>query len=249
MALNAMAGAEPWPIPFLLAGRKADQALKPGGSASVLIDGEDDPAAQAFEVIGNLDGGGRRIVVSTPYSGWFHCAGERGPGVALWLALARWAATRKANWTFVASSAHELNGVGIHRFVDKIAPPPGDVACWLHLGAGIATYAYEPKAGGIRKLPTVSPMRKLYTVPRFEGVLRDAFSDLPDLKPIVTDKPEGEMIVMAQKGYPVMGFAGGSEFHHMPGDMPGRITGPELLEPIARALAKALNEIGTAAKI
>ncbi|MDQ2948242.1 MAG: hypothetical protein M3Y27_20285 [Acidobacteriota bacterium] len=247
MALNAMAGPEPWPVPFLLAGRKEESALAKSAAAdatgSVLIDGSDDPQAEAYEVIGRLDRGGRLFIVSTPYSGWFHCAGERGPGIALWLALARWAPSRKDSFIFVASSAHELDGVGIHSFVNEVAPKPGQVACWLHLGAGIATYDYRRIGNGIEMLKTASPMRRLYTVPQFEPVLRESFSDLPDLKPIVTDKPGGEMIMMAQKGYPVMGFAGGSPFHHMPGDLPQRVTGPELLEPVARDLLKALLRI------
>jgi hypothetical protein len=243
MALNAMAGPEPWPIPFLLVGPKDEGAIRTGASGSMLIDGTYDPAAEAYEVIGNLGRVGKRFIISTPYSGWFRCAGERGPGIALWLALARWAATQQASFTFVASSAHELNGLGIRSFIDEVAPNPNEIACWLHLGAGIATYAYKQTPGGLEMLRTPSDMRKLYTVPQFEGVLREAFSDMPDLKPIVTSKPGGEMILMAQKGYPVMGFAGGSEFHHMPGDIPGRITGPELLEPVARDLVKALTQI------
>jgi hypothetical protein len=52
------------------------------------------------------------------------------------------------------------------------------------------------------------------------------------------------MVLMASEGYRVWGFAGGSAFHHMPGDLPERITGPELLQPVARAIAGALSEIG-----
>lgn len=249
MALNAMAGPEPWPIPFVLAGKKDEDDLKQaaaaGASGSVLIDGSYNAHAEAFEVVGRLQRSAPLIVVSTPYSGWFHCAGERGPGIALWLGLARRAAARKseASWVFVASSGHELSGVGIHSFVERDAPKPGEVACWLHLGAGIATYDFKTLPHGIEMLKTASPLRKLYTAPRFERVLRESFSDQPDLKPIVTEKPGGEMILMAQRGYPVMGFAGGSAFHHMPGDLPARITGPELLEPVGRDLVKALGEI------
>ena len=32
------------------------------------------------------------MVLSTPRSGWFTCAGERGPGIALWMALLPWMA-------------------------------------------------------------------------------------------------------------------------------------------------------------
>lgn len=243
VALNAMAGLQQWPVPVLCVGQRDEAALDRAASAALRIEGEYKTDAEAFETVGRLRRNKPLILISTPSSGWFRCAGERGPGVALWLGLARWAARResKASYLFVASSGHELSGVGIRSFIEHSAPPPGDVACWLHLGAGIATYEYRRTASGLEKLATASRARRLYTRPQFESLLAKAFAGQPDLKPIVTDQPGGEMIVMAQKGYPFMGFAGGSAFHHMPGDLPERITGPELLEPVARSLAAALE--------
>ena len=84
-------------------------------------------------------------MISTPYSAWFKAGGERGPGVALFLALARWAAKHPTedSYLFVASSGHELGGAGIKSFMDKYAPPPDQVTCWLHLGASISAYDWE----------------------------------------------------------------------------------------------------------
>ncbi len=249
MALNAMAGLAKWPIPILAVGQSDEAALTnaaaKGATASVSLDGKYKEDAEAFEVVGKLNRGKRVVVVSTPSSGWFRCAGERGCGIALWLGLARWAASRKSNtsYVFVASSGHELNGVGIHHFVKEMAPKPADVGCWLHLGAGIATYEYKATAGGIEKQKAASFTRRLYTSTQFEKILAESFHDLPGLTPIVTKEPGGEMIVMAGAGYPFMGFAGGSALHHAPGDLPERSTGPELLEPIAERLVRALSFI------
>ena len=69
------------------------------------------------------------------------------------------------------------------------------------------------------------------------------FSGLSGLKPILSDTPGGEMLLMARQGYKIWGFAGGSAFHHMRSDVPERITGPELLEPVARAVEATLSEI------
>ena len=248
-ALNAMAGPDPWPLPLLAVGQSDEamlyKAAAQGASTSLLLDGSYDDKAEAFEVVGKLERGKNLVIVSTPSSGWFRCAGERGPGVALWLALARGAAARKSDtsFIFVASSAHELNGLGIKHFIEQVAPKPEAVKCWLHLGAGIATYEYKTEGGKLEKLSTASPMRRLYSAPQFAPALTEAFAALPDLKPIVTDKPGGEMVLMARQGYPFFGFAGGSTFHHMPGDLPERSTGPELLEPVARSLVKALAAI------
>ncbi len=249
VTLNAEAGPAKWPIPILLVGQSAelalDRAASEGARTSVFIDGAYQQDAEAFEVVGRKNGGKGTVVVSTPSSGWFHCAGERGPGIALWLALARWTASRRTDmgYVFAASSGHELHGVGIEHFVHEIAPKAKDVTCWIHLGAGIATYDYVKTATGFEKRPTASAARRLYSSKEFEAAATEGFRALPDLKPIVTDRPGGEMIVLARAGYPFFGFAGGSALHHMPGDLPERITGPELLEPVARGLVKILTAI------
>ena len=123
-------------------------------------------------------------------------------------------------------------------------PRKEDLLCWLHLGAGIATYDYKRSENGLERLATPSPLRKLYSVERFVPALKDAFANLPDLTPLVGERPAGgELILLAEKGYPYFGFASGSVLHHAPGDLPERITGPELLDPVAAALAKALTTI------
>jgi hypothetical protein len=249
MTLNAMSGNARWAVPIVLAGQAdedlLDRAAASAASASVLIDGAYKNNAEAHEVIGSLERGRRVVMVSTPSSGWFHCAGERGPGIALWLGLARWAAQRKSPFTyrFVASSGHELDGAGLREFMKREPPRMEDVVCWLHLGAGIATYDYKRTAGGLERLGSASPLRKLYSVERFVPALQEAFADLTDLKPLVTDRPAGEILLLAEKHYPYFGFAGGSIFHHAPADMPERTTGPELLEPVGKALVKALTTI------
>jgi len=100
VALNAMAGLRQWPIPVLLAGQGHQASLRraanAGESASVLIDGKLDYAARAFEVVATLERGQPHMMVSTPSSGWFQCAGERGGGIALWLGLARHGGARGA---------------------------------------------------------------------------------------------------------------------------------------------------------
>ena len=87
----------------------------------------------------------RWLVVVTPHSGWFTCGGERGPGIAIWLALARWAAkwVPRHHLLFMAGSGHELGMVAENRFIRERAPSPTLVDLWLHLGASIATRAWR----------------------------------------------------------------------------------------------------------
>jgi hypothetical protein len=249
VALNAMAGLSRLPLPVQCVGGRDEAALaaqaERGETAELLIHGDHDYAARGYEVVGEVGRGPATVVISTPSSGWFACAGERGPGVAIWLALARWAAAnpRGHRWVFVASSGHEMESVGIRHFVALDAPPAKEVKTWLHLGAGIATYAYDFGPGGPVRRPEASRARRLMTnTPALAPRLARHFAPL-GLRALVGDEPGGEMILMARQGYPVWGFAGGSAFHHMRSDTPERITGPELLEPVARATAAALEEI------
>ena len=65
---------------------------------------------EAFNIVGKLDRGKKEwIIVSTPRSGWFGCAGERGGGIAAWLDLARWSpeALPDHNIAFLCNSGHE----------------------------------------------------------------------------------------------------------------------------------------------
>jgi hypothetical protein len=249
MTLNAPADLPPWPLPVLIVGKAQevalDRAAAAGTMTSLLLDGTYDNRAEADEVVGHIGHGAKTVIVTTPSSGWFHCAGERGPGVALWLGLARWAAQHPdaASFQFVASSGHEIGGLGVEHFVKHFAPKPMDVHTWLHLGAGIAVYDYDTAGGGFRRKPTASPMRRLFCTKEYVSVLRRAFADLPDIKPMVTDKPNGEMIVFLREGYRFWGFGSPSPYHHQPGDFPAITTGPELLEPVGRAILNALATI------
>lgn len=243
-ALNAQDGVEPRPIPCLLVGgadeAKLREAAGAGAAAEISILGRPVSDAVGYEVLGRIGSGPKEVIVSTPSSGWFHCAGERGPGIAIWLALARSIGRSPppgVRFTFVASSGHELDGIGMHHFLKEIAPKPEQVKSWLHLGAGIATYGYD----GARRLDTVSTTRGLMTNdPALMPALERDFAGQPGLKPVLTDKPVGEMAYMAEHGYRCWGIAGGWALHHMRSDLPERATSPAILEPTARAIHRAL---------
>ncbi|MCH7749719.1 MAG: hypothetical protein IH939_16655 [Acidobacteria bacterium] len=64
-----------------------------GDKVTLRLTGRMDEAAEAVNVAGRLVRNEEAdwSVISTPSSGWFTCAGERGPGIAALLALAEWA--------------------------------------------------------------------------------------------------------------------------------------------------------------
>ena len=107
--------------------------------------------AEASNVVATIAGrqpGLPPLVVMTPRSGWFHCASERGGGLACWLEAIRAVSAAKLPRTVVAvaSSGHELGHYGLDAF---LAARPGLVksaAAWIHLGANIGA------AGGVPRL-------------------------------------------------------------------------------------------------
>ena len=233
------------PIPAVIVGEKDEapllRAAEQSEQISLQIVGRLTGGAEAVNVIGRLERGPRWIVVSTPTSGWFECGGERGPGVALWLALARWAAQSEsdASFLFIGTSGHELDYMGAHVFADSdAAPPPENVVTWLHLGASIGTRLWEETAGEWRPLTAANP-GNLVGSPDILPILVHEFSAVSGYTPR-SGESKGELRVVLENGYRAFGLYGGHLWFHTRNDGAGS-TEPALLEPIARACAAALD--------
>lgn len=247
VALNVTPAVERWPVPVVLVGARDDHlldaAVKKKMPVSLLLNGKDEPRAEARNVIGRISRGEKLIVVSTPQSGWFRCAAERGPGVALFLGLARWAAKLQSGpgYLFVSTSGHELGGLGIQAFLNEFALRREQVLCWLHLGAGIAAFAWEETASGPRRLREADSRRSLMASPELLPQLSESFAGQPGLTP-TAGRSVGELEFIFKAGYRAFGIAAAHRFHHTPADSP-EMTGPELLEPVATALVKVLGSM------
>lgn len=253
VALNCPAGSEPWPIPVVLVGSRDEQALiaalRSPTRVSLELAGEDVANAEAKNVIGRVDRGKDLIVVSTPQSGWFRCAGERGPGIGLFLSLARWANRRPGGSTFlfVSSSGHELGALGMSAFLKELAPGRERVLCWIHLGAGIATYTWEDTGDGLKRTDEVDSRRYLMTTPDMVPMLTNTFASCAGLTPGV-GRAVGEYELIMKAGYRGFGIAAAHRFHHTPADSP-ETTGPELLEPVGRALVASIESLEKTGKV
>src|SRR5260221_184837 len=110
-ALNRTPLAPAWKVPVVLAAGRDEAALQAAATAgnpvTVRLEGRTVPG-RGENVVGRKAGRGKAVVVSTPKSGWFHCAGERGSGIAIWLGLARWLATTELNVVLLGASGHEF---------------------------------------------------------------------------------------------------------------------------------------------
>jgi hypothetical protein len=144
--------AEPMALPVALVARRSLTELNGviGSVAELTLRGRSIPT-NAINVIGRKPGKGKAIVVSTPLTGWFQCGGERGPGIALWLRMAAFLAKQDRPVLILGTGSHEIGHLGMEYALKNGAPPPADVALWLHFGASLAAtkldQAYNYKSG------------------------------------------------------------------------------------------------------
>jgi hypothetical protein len=178
----------------------------------------------AFNLVGRIDRGkGRWLVVSTPRSGWFTCAGERGGGIATWLHLARWASrnVHDHDIAFICNTGHEYEYLGAEQALKAIAPGPRQTAFWLHLGANLAARDWHDSLGEMTPLPGTDSQRYLVVSPPLLAAARAEFAGLAGLEaPYGTDRiSAGELTGIIDAGYrPVAGVFGLHRFHHVAED-------------------------------
>jgi hypothetical protein len=238
-----------WPVPVIVVAAKHRDLLaaaeQRGDNVSITVKGRYGSNIASRNVVARLDrGANRTIVVSTPLTGWFVSTCERGPGIANFLALARWAVVQRfdVNFVFVATTGHEIGHGGMEVFLPDGAPPPEATLAWVHFGASNACYEWERTAEGFRRIDRVDAAARLLVLsPSLAAPLKAAFAGVP----VVTlDKTVvGELREVKAAGYPdFFGMAGPHHFFHTPNDtLEG--TGPDILEPVARAFARAVEAI------
>lgn len=245
--LNADPAGPAWPQPMAVIGpRDARPLLELAGSgvtATLITDG-DGGTRPAFNLIATLDRPGPRIVISTPRSGWGPCMAERGPGIAVFCALARSvpAAFPDHSWTFLVNSGHEYDNLGSHIALRDGAPPPEKTRLWFHLGAGFAARDFHELGGQLRPLPSADPQRFLIASEALLPDLREAFSGLLGLEaPYPANiSAGGELGEILAAGYPrAAGLLAAHRYHHAAADTADK-TGPELVLPVLQAVRSAL---------
>ena len=246
-AYNTNKNQQPWRVPIILIApkdsAKALALVKNAKPITLAINGTFGDV-QGRNVYGTIGHGDKYIVVSTPISGWFTCGGERGSGIAIWLALAKWAATQSSNYTFVftANSGHEHAFKGAHEFLERNAPPIDKTKLWIHFGAGAATLEWKNTANGLVKQANVDPNRRFFFSEAVKGSFEKSFKDIEAQKILANKNPGGELVYVAQKGYTrFAGVSYGHPFFHVKKD-DENTTSPEILEVTAKAFRDLILE-------
>ncbi|HYD45500.1 MAG TPA: M28 family peptidase [Phenylobacterium sp.] len=249
IGLNVSASAPGFPRPVvLLAPKDAEPFLaasRAGEAATLIVDGTAGRRG-AYNLIARIDrGAGKTLIVSTPRSGWFTCAAERGSGVAVWLWVARWLAAAKpsVNLEFVATSGHEYIYLGGEEYLAHKAPKPRDAHMWVHIGASAAARDWHELALGLLPLPSADSQRVLTATPDVMETTRAAFRGVTGLEAVYpADRAHagGELVNVIAAGYsPAIGHYGGHRFFHTPGDDMRCVSGA-LTAPVAAAFQAAI---------
>jgi hypothetical protein len=245
VAFNVPVSAAPWDIPIVIVSPSdaANLALLKDRIVKVTVAGAF-KNVEARNIYGTIGSGDRFVVISTPISGWFRCGGERGPGIAVWLALAKWIATQNLPYTFVftGNSGHEMDFRGAHEFLGKDAPSPDKTQLWIHLGAGIATLSWKETPDGLVKENAVDAERNFFYSSSVKNAFDMAFANVPGNKWNTQERNGGELLAVAEKAYPnVLGVSHSHAYFHAPGDDAEK-TSPEILHDAAIAFRRFLNE-------
>jgi hypothetical protein len=192
-----------------------------------------EPSASAT-VIGHLGPGDATnpVVVATPLSGWFRCAGERGTGIAIALQLAQELAAR---WPVlvVGTTGHELQYLGLRCFLAAHALHPAAV---IFLGADLATMPLRPERGA-----TVPAFHQARTTAG-EGLAKRLEEVLAPVPFPVKSNPaqwSGEGEEWVRLGAPLLALASRSPLFHTAEDLPEHATSSEQLAVTHTAVSRA----------
>ncbi len=201
----------------------------------------------SVNLIGEMQRYSRYLVVTTPRTAWTPAVAERGPGLATFLELARWApvALPRTSLMFVSTTAHEYDNAGSGAFLDALAPSHEDVGLWVHLGAGFgARDFHEFGQWRLQPLSSVDPQRFLVASPDLIPSLKSVFRGQPGLEnPYpAAGGAAGELEEILKKGYPrAVGLFGAHRFHHTMADRLDKVS-PSAIVDVAAALKKMIHK-------
>lgn len=172
------------------------------------------------------------IVVTTPFSVWFQCAGERGSGIAIALHVAKRLSSR-FNVRLLLANGHELGFLGGYEFARTFTEDPD---CVLHLGSCIANFDGQLtsicSAGPARTQEIRQHLKPLFTRP------------IAPANPANADDWVGESMCWAPRKRPMLSIAGQAPHFHTKGDLPEVVTSPRQLEIAIDAIERAALALG-----
>ena len=159
----------------------------------------------------------QRVVVTTPISGWFRCAGERGCGLAIAIFVSRQLSKNFAV-DLLLTSGHELGMCGGYHLAQNYNPKP---ECVLHLGSCIANI--DAKMTAICSTNSATAAHIASILKRL-GIKLATLSD-----PTNKENWVGESMCWVSNNLPILSIAGLAPHFHARSDLPEVVTNPGLL--------------------
>ncbi|NNF80234.1 MAG: hypothetical protein HKN05_19615 [Rhizobiales bacterium] len=172
------------------------------------------------------------LVITTPLTGWFACAGERGTGIAIAISVAQ-ELSKQVPVLLVMPTGHELGYYGAAKFVEVFDRPICGV---LHLGSCIADKTALGNGGAMRAVTNLKDAAFEQVCDHLGGL------NISPEQPCVPTAPEywiGESELWAPRGAPMISIAGTSDVFHTPDDRAELVTSPEILEAVRACVFKA----------
>lgn len=196
-------------------------------------------ATHASNVVGRIAGKDASlapIVISTPRTGWWQCAGERGGGIACWLEAVRAVASSKPSRdvVFAAFSGHETGFIGIDDFIARRPDIAKRAQLWVHYGANVGV-ANEENLFNVSE-----PALAQWTAKALEttGLAIDHLADAGML-------PRGEARTIHRTGARYMSFVCGTQLFHHPADRWPEAVDVAALAAYAAAFSRAITELAS----
>lgn len=169
------------------------------------------------------------VVITTPISGWFECAGERGTGIALAIALAKKISKTKPV-RLVLASGHELGYLGGFKYTAGLKASPAAV---IHIGSCLATHG-----SALNAWSNIEDNR----FDQFASYLQQV--DIPITK---VAKPSertdwvGEAECWSHFNCPMISIAGDNPVFHTPEDRIAAATNPEVMAEMFDVLSDSME--------
>ncbi len=233
VAINRELGQPPTGFPtILVAGRDADRVH--AGRVELSLRARTAPGSTT-NVVARNSIAGDPMVLTTPLTGWFGCAGERGTGIAVLLHLIE--ALADIPLLVVATGGHELGWFGAHRWVDSHSAP---VKAVVHVGASIAVV--DPGVAMDRPLARSRIARTSVAAAEAAGI-EAAMTPTNMVFQAGCDSWMGEGQAFSKLGVPMLSMSGAGRDFHCPEDTPERATTPAALATTASAIAEAARAL------
>lgn len=189
------------------------------------------------------------IVVTTPLSGWFGCAGERGTGIAIALSVA---AGLAVDWPvrLIAPSGHELGYFGAAEYLAGSVKPFQAV---LHLGSCVAALGAVPGTGKDTERAARGELRIVATLPdpafdaatlhsRSVGLVPEQPQDPSDPASWIGES-ELWCRLLGERDFSMISIAGTSPLFHTREDSPENATDPHLLARMDRVINRLAAQL------